>query len=304
MNTGAAPPTTGQTPSDSVDTIHRAWRKNRDAAVAEFFAGFKDTPDWSSLALRPAPGGGSGDNRLWVSFVTIAAVSVEAHEPAADGYYSLANMTEAGPEAAPESRLWYARSLDHAQLAGNDFAIARAAYCLGCIDASRGLTEDARNHFLTSRDHADKAGNPGGKAASLYRLALLAMDASEFKAASDYAFDSYLISRKAGQLEPAAETLIRLFAFWHTWSFDELAVKPAIDLMSAAVQAIVSAGGGEGDIDSARRVAALTLRAIAPLRPEVRDDILRSFNEMFGDQVGDHLRYELDTIIADTEQQK
>jgi hypothetical protein len=286
--------------SESADVLHVAWRKNRDAALAEFFASFKETPDWRSLATRPGPDQGSGDNRLSIGFATIAAACVNAHEAAAEGYFALAALLQVGDEVVPAAWLYYARSLDHAQAVKADFAAARAAYCLGRIDADRGFHDSARNHFIAARDHADAAANPDGKAAALYRLALLAMEASDLKAASDNAIESYIISRKAGQLWPAAETMTALFAFYSRLSFDDLAIEPAVDLLSAVVQAL---SGGD-DVERTCNAAALALRAIAPLSAAARESILEILSERFGVQIGNHIRHEVDTIVASLEQPK
>ena len=156
-NPSSEQPAPGGASSEGADTIRRAWRRNRDAALTEFFAGFRGSPGFSSLAASPTPEGDSGDNRLWLGFATVAAVCGDEHEQAADGYFHLASLTDVGGEPSPAGRLWYERSLDHARRAQNDFAAARAAYCLGRLEASQGLPNSAREHFLAAREHADRA---------------------------------------------------------------------------------------------------------------------------------------------------
>jgi hypothetical protein len=203
-------PASGTTPAPRANSIHQAWRESRDAALAEFFAGFKGLTQWGSATTVDA----ARDNRLWIGFATVSAECAGAHDAASEGYFRLVTASQGGNELLSSGRLWYARSLKHAQRAANDFAIGRAAYWLGLIDASNGLIESARRNLLTSRDHAEKADNPGGKAASLYQLSQLAMASYDatmqsvaLKAVTDYAVESYVTSRNAGHLQQSASTL-------------------------------------------------------------------------------------------------
>jgi hypothetical protein len=284
---------------DTAETVHVAWRDKRDAALTEFFAGFETVEDWSSLAVRPPPEAAS-DNRLWIGFVTMAATCVNAHAAAAQGYFNLAALTNAGNSPSAAGRLWYTRSLEFARLAENDSLIASAAYCLGCIEADEGARDTATAHFLTTREHAEKAGHPAGKSAAAFRLALLAMADDETKPAVDYAMESYIASRDAGQFGPAVETLSHLFEYCRKWSFDDLATKPAVDVLSTLLMALVA----KKDVERNGAAFGTALRAIALLRSTVREEIVDNMGERFGAAVRDQMRIQLDTLVAGQTQQE
>ena len=145
---------------------------------------------------------------------------------------------------------------------------------------------------MTAREHAAKAANSGGEAAALYQLSRLEMARSELQSATHYAVESYVISKKAGQYEAAAETFTALFHFFCDQGFDDLAVTPALDLLSIFVQLLGT------DVEAARKLGAWTLRAVAPLSQAAREAIIRGFGERYGEENARQFQQQLDAVVA------
>ena len=129
-----------------VNSVHGAWRKNRDTALKEFFAELEPrVNDWFFTAAKLAQDKDMSGSGLWFGLGTTVAVCVDSYNLAATGYFNLAALGHDASEDPPiVARLWYERSLGQAQRAGDDFAVARAAYCLGRIDAAQGAHDGAR----------------------------------------------------------------------------------------------------------------------------------------------------------------
>ena len=286
MNTEHAPN------SKTVEVIHDSWRQNRAAELKELLVSLRESiPTLLSPGLESPVG--SSEHRFGLACGTAIAVCAEDHTLAAEGYFTLANLSHPSGEPSVESKLWYEHSLDHANTAVDDFRIARAAYNLGIIEASQEAYDKAQQYFETAQTHADRADNPGGKSAALYRLCLLKISQNQLEAASNYAMESYVISIEVGHIQQAAETLDALFNYYHEWGFDFLARDLGLHLMTTIVGLV---GSGQTD-EAAQMAGAAALRAIAPLSREVQDEIFGELGQQFGVEIASALHNELKKLI-------
>ena len=280
------------TRSSNLNAIHESWKIGRKVTLDQFSASLIDwTEGW--ISLPPNTGDEAARKRtLLVGIAATVAVNANLHSLAADSYFTLAETTRGTGEPCASDRLWYERSLSHAQLAGFDFAIARAAYCVGVIDASEGLHDAATASLSAARMHAAQAGSAGGEAAALYRLSLLAMSSNNLSKASDYALESYVLSRNAEQYEPAAETLRALFTYYNENGVDDLAIEPALDLVSTLLHHASDYGQ-----DTASIVAA-TFNALAKLSPLIRETVVRHVEERYGAEISKALGQGLAKVVS------